>query len=307
MLAVLPTLLAPAEWQARNTVHRQRVERAVVDWQQRRSRALKHPVEDFLFTYYTFSPTRLLQWSPSWAEAVDVSNEQPEDHLHWTKPPFSWQDDQLRLDTRSLPTKTRHLARWISHLCASMLERPPVFRCFGLHEWAMVYRQSAEEIRHQGQPLRLPAEELAAFVESQTLCCTHYDAFRFFTPEAQPRNAHQPTLDSRPDLEQGGCIHANMDLYKWSSKLWPWIGSDLVGQCFELALQARTIDMRASPYDLAHLGYDPIPIETVTGRLSYEAEQRQLAAAARPLREALQKAAEALVQLPEPLAGQKAS
>jgi hypothetical protein len=42
--------------------------------------------------------------------------------------------------------------------------------------------------------------------------------------------------------------------------------------------------MRASPYDLAQYGYEPVRIETVEGRRSYEAEQRELALRAEPLR-----------------------
>jgi hypothetical protein len=54
--------------------------------------------------------------------------------------------------------------------------------------------------------------------------------------------------------------------------------------------------MRASPYDLAHLGYDPIPIETPEGRQTYEQAQRTLAEKALPIRTALAQAAEALAQ-----------
>ncbi|NIP97292.1 MAG: 3-methyladenine DNA glycosylase, partial [Akkermansiaceae bacterium] len=57
----------------------------------------------------------------------------------------------------------------------------------------------------------------------------------------------QPDLWSREANEQPGCIHANMDLYKWTAKALPWAGSDLLWDCFELALRAREVDMRASP------------------------------------------------------------
>ena len=33
--------------------------------------------------------------------------------------------------------------------------RPAHLGCFGLHEWAMVYRQTQEELRHNAWPLRL--------------------------------------------------------------------------------------------------------------------------------------------------------
>lgn len=88
-----------------------------------------------------------------------------------------------------------------------------------------------------------------------------------------------------------------MDLYKWSSKLWPWTGSDLIGQCFELALKGRDLDMRASPYDLSSLGYEPVKIETVEGRAQYEREQRALAANAADLRRSLLEVCSALSQI----------
>jgi hypothetical protein len=52
--------------------------------------------------------------------------------------------------------------------------------------------------------------------------------------------------------------------------------------------------MRASPYDLAHLGYDPIPIETPEGRQTYEQAQRALAEKALPIRQALAQAADSI-------------
>ena len=90
-------------------------------------------------------------------------------------------------------------------------------------------------------------------------------------------NRIQPTLDQRVELEQPGCIHANMDLYKWAFKAIPWVGSDLLRQCFQLAIRAREIDMRASPYELSAYGdFPPIKIETREGRTEYEAFQREI-------------------------------
>jgi hypothetical protein len=155
----------------------------------------------------------------------------------------------------------------------------------------MVYKQSAEQVRHSGYELRMTPEALAAFVQSQTVCCTHHDAFRFYTPEARPLNTAQPSFETRLEMEQAGCLHANMDLYKWAYKLWPWVGSDLVADAFEVAVAGRAMDMRASPYDLASLGFEPIRIETEEGRAEYRAEQRRISDLAEPVREKLQAAA----------------
>ncbi len=284
--------MARSVWQACAQAHQARVAPLADAALARRARGAKHPVEDFLFTYYSFPPGRLKQWLPPLGVAIEITPADLASHPHFQNSPWlRVQAGLAALDAGRLPDKLRVTAAWIAGLCRRILERPPHFRCHGLHEWAMVYQQTPEQVRHQGYRLRLPPEELARLVESQNLCCTHYDAFRFFTAEAAPLNAFRPTLESRPDFEQGACLHANMDLYKWAAKLWPWIGSDLVGRAFELAVEGRVLDMRASPYDLAHLGCDPIRIETAQGRADYEAAQRGLAEKARPLREELALAA----------------
>jgi hypothetical protein len=126
------------------------------------------------------------------------------------------------------------------------------YRCFGLHEWAMVYR--AETVRHGAWPLRLGQAGTNRVVETHRIGCSHFDAYRFFTPAAAPRNGLRPTRESQPMLEQPGCLHASMDLYKWAYKLQPLTPSELVADCFALARDIRMLDMQASPYDLIDLG-----------------------------------------------------
>jgi hypothetical protein len=254
---------------------------------QRRSRSEKHPVHDFLFTYYNFSPAKLRQWIPAVGDELEIDDESLEAHPWLRDRHVQIEAGILRLNLALIDGQARRMAGFVAELSGNILGRAPRLRCFGLHEWAMVYRLTPDQIRHTGYRLRLPPDDLATFVESQSLCCSHYDAFRFFTPEARPLNVLQPTLDSRPDLEQSACLHANMDLYKWSSKLWPWTGSDLIGECFLLALEGRDLDMRASPYDLSTLGCEPVKIETAEGRVQYEREQRELAAKAAGLRQKL--------------------
>jgi hypothetical protein len=165
-----------------------------------------------------------------------------------------------------------------------MQARPASFACFGLHEWAMVYRQPHDQVRHRDYPLRLSAAETALTVEAGGVCCTHFDAFRFFTAAARPLNRYQPVRATTMQLEQRGCLHANMDLYKWAFKLAPFTPSELVADCFAFALDIREIDMRASPYDLRSLGFEPIAVETAEGRAEYERHQRRFATLGEPLR-----------------------
>jgi hypothetical protein len=299
MQSIQDTQLTRHEWHTRRDRHLIRVSAMAEAFVQRRSRGEKHPVHDFLFTYYNFSPAKLKRWLAPLGTSMAVTGEDLLEMPWLQMPPMRCEGNITRLDASAIPENVRGLARWVASLCASITQRPPRFRCYGLHEWAMVYRQPREQVRHQGYELRLAPETMAKFVETQPLCCSHYDAFRFFTPEAKPLNLFQPVLETRLEMEQGACLHANMDLYKWATKLWPWVGADLIGECFSLACEGRDLDMRASPYDLRHLGCEPVCIETPEGREQYEQEQRALAMKAAAVREKLREMAE-LISAPPP-------
>ncbi|WP_311197908.1 hypothetical protein [Ornithinimicrobium sp. INDO-MA30-4] len=52
------------------------------------------------------------------------------------------------------------------------------------------------------------------------------------------------------------------------------VPSDLTLDAFKLARRIREMDMRAAPYDLSSLGYEPVRIETPEGKAEYVAAQR---------------------------------
>jgi hypothetical protein len=246
--------VTPDQWGPRKAAHEARVDAWTVGHRERASRQQPHPVEDFLFTYYSQRPSLLRRWSPGYGVEL-----------------LGWEGEQPWL---TLTDRTRSTATWVVDLLERTMARPRQLGCFGLHEWAMVYR---DERRHETWPLRLGDKGTAAVVEAQPLLCSHHDAFRFFTPAARPLNLLQPRREDQGDLEQGGCLHANMDLYKWSYKLSPHLPSELVGDCFDLARRVRVLDMQASPYDLSELGYEPVAIETAAGRADYQRRQRAFA------------------------------
>jgi hypothetical protein len=78
-----------------------------------------------------------------------------------------------------------------------------------------------------------------------------------------------------------------MDVYKWAYKLIPAVPSELLVDAFVLAKSIRELDMRASPYDLGELGYQPVQIETAAGKAEYVAAQRAFAVQAQKLRRRL--------------------
>jgi hypothetical protein len=280
-------LLPESEWTALAVAHRARAERHTLPARKRRDHGVPHPVEDFLFQYYPYPLVLLENWQPGIGVALEVRLEDDSPALAaFPERYYSRGNGRISLDPERLGAKERQRLRWIADLLEATADRPPNFACHGLHEWAMVYR--GEEVRHgKTTPLRLPQEEIDALVESRAICCSHHDAFRFFAAEARPMNRLQPDLESRIQLEQPGCVHANMDLYKWAAKSMPWIGSELLLDCFELAIELRDLDMRASPYDLTEWGREPVRIETAEGRRIYESEQRRLALSGVPLRERL--------------------
>jgi hypothetical protein len=279
----IATMLPAPEWTARAERHRARAERWTVPARDRRAAGKPHPVEDFLFTYYRFSYAKIEEWHPVAGTALEAITPLP---LHLSKAPYRQKDGHLIADAALLKDKERARLVWIRELLAATRDRAPIYACHGLHEWAMVYRGA--NVRHSTTtPLRLPQTEIDALIESRPIRCSHFDAFRFFHADAQPLNRLQPTLDGRPEFEQPGCIHANMDLYKWAFKAMPWAGSDLLLDCFELAMELRDLDMRASPYDLREYGFEPVCIEAPEGRREYEKQQARLAELAVPLRQRL--------------------
>ncbi len=222
-----------------------------------RSHQQNDPIFDFLFEYYRFSPAKLIRCFKG-SSAASAS---------------------------TFPESRRNGLMWVITLIESIRDRPISIGCDGLHEWAMVYRE--DDVRHPYLPLRLSKDEMEAFVATSTIRCSHFDAFRFFTPEARPLNRIQPHSENRDMLEQGGCLHVNMDLYKWAYTFHPWVSDALITDCFALAYDIRVVDMRASPYDMSPFGLQPITIETPLGQQQYRREQLSFAERAKPLRDRL--------------------
>ncbi|WP_433755086.1 3-methyladenine DNA glycosylase [Nocardia sp. CA-135398] len=272
-------VLAESEWRARAAAHRARLDELVGPYLERRTAGSSHPVIDFLFTYYGHKPAQLRRWHPGFGVALTGAREYDGArgyHQH---------DAAVYTADPAFIRRRRDTIEFIANLLRATASRPAQLSCFGLHEWAMVYK--TDDVRHRQVPLRLGGTGTDAVVESMSLRCTHFDAFRFFTPDAVGRNAEPLTRADQVAREQPGCLHANMDLYKWGFKLTPLLSSDLLLDYFEFACAARELDMRASPYDLTDYGYEPVRIETPTGRAEYVRAQSALAERSTGLRQSL--------------------
>lgn len=272
--------LEPKEWQERITNHRQTISNMIDPYLQRRSHQQKDPVLDFLFEYYAFRPSYLKRWSPGLGTLLAEGTQS------------DWLFDEMESDGADCYLDITHFdddrisaVQWILNVLKQSADRKPSFGCFGMHEWAMVYK--ADQLRHDYLSLRMDKDELAEFVESRPLVCTHFDAFRFFTDEARPQNKFDLDRDHFAEMEQPGCLHTNMDLYKWGFKMYPWISSATIREAFKLALDTRIMDMKASPYDLRERGLDPIKIETEAGREEYMQRQQAIFERSQPIRQQL--------------------
>lgn len=275
------TVLAREEWLALRENHHKIVDQWIAPRLQRRSTQLKHPVDDFLFDYYPFSPNKLRTWHPGAAFELIAKRS---DIQYFSNAQYQFTENRIA----SNPVwrdKNLQLIRSTQSFLEAVAKRPARGGCFGLHEWAMVLDQSTT--RHSEYPLRLSQDEIKSTIDEQGLRCTHFDAFRFFTDTARPLNPLQLAYDDKFKFEQPGCLHANMDLYKYASRLVPLTGSLFLRDCFVLARDIRTVDMQVAPYDLSSLGVQPIRVEDEEGRQEFTKKQQEFSARAHELRQQL--------------------
>jgi hypothetical protein len=276
----LTTVLPSVSWIPLARAHAERADEMTAGHRARKANGEKHAIEDFLYDYYGTRPAQLRRWHPGVGTGLASAPTGLAEHAGW-KWYKAHPDGVVTLDIEAYMHARGESVRYIHGLLTATASRPAFSGCFGLHEWAMVYRQP--EHRHS-LPLRLGQAETDKVVEEHPIRCTHFDAFRFFTPEAVGLNRLQPTRATQVDLDQPGCLHAAMDCHKWASKLGPAVPGALALDCFALAADIRLLDMQASPYDLTSYGEEPVKIETAEGKAEYVARQREFARRASALR-----------------------
>ena len=108
---------------------------------------------DFLFRYYSLRPRQLRVWHPGFGvvlggpdgAAAGATSDRTGYGPHRAGVTVTDEHLRARVDT----------VRFIAELLRATASRSPRLNCFGLHEWAMVYRAPA--VRHERVPLRLGA------------------------------------------------------------------------------------------------------------------------------------------------------
>lgn len=238
-----------------------------------------------MFDYYRLRPGQLLEWHPGVGVLLADADEFAE--RRWYRRHQAGGRTLVGVDVEAITAARATTLDFTQRLLQATAAQAAKFGCFGMHEWAMVYGRQPDDVRHAGLPLRFAPARIMQIVDETGLRCSHFDAFRFFTDEAAPHNERHLTRDTQVDHDQGGCLHVNMDLYKFAGKLMPLTPSDLLLDCYELARDIRELDMRASAYDLTGWGHEPVAVETPAGKATYVAMQRQFAGRAQVLRERL--------------------
>uniref|UniRef100_A0A6V2QB80 Uncharacterized protein n=1 Tax=Ditylum brightwellii TaxID=49249 RepID=A0A6V2QB80_9STRA len=209
--------------------------------------------------------------------------------LHFTQQP------QQNNNTRTTSTNSASSSyRWYQSILSNTIQSTPILHCYGLHEWAMQYQPpnappppSAKYQSHL--PLRVSQQTINTLVERKGISCTHVDALRYFAPAAKPLNQYGGNLDraDQLNLEQKGCVHATMDLFKISLRLQPFVDASLIGDALEVALLARRLDVEASPYDATAYGLGVVYVETNEGRAEYKRRQVEVMEKAEVVRKKL--------------------
>ncbi|TYB38097.1 3-methyladenine DNA glycosylase [Micromonospora sp. AP08] len=290
------TSIPATSWLPLLEAHEKRADSLTAGHRARKATRERHAIDDFLYDYYGTRPSVLRRWHPGVGISLEPGPNGPAPHRQWR-----WYatdaDGVVSFDVTTFLADRAESVRFIHRLLSAIASRSAFTGCFGLHEWAMVYRQ--REHRHP-LPLRLGQEGTDAVVESHQIRCTHFDAFRFFTPDALSLNRLQPTRESQVELDQPGCLHASMDCHKWATKLGPAVPGDLALDCFELARDIRLLDMQASPYDFSSYGEPAVAIETPEGKAEYVARQREFSQRAGRLRALLIDVCVALLEGAEP-------
>ena len=102
-IAASPTILAEADWRTRQSAHESRVRIWTDPHQARAARGGKHPVHDFLFTYYAFRAAWLRRWHPG--PDVALAGDDAREFLRW--PEYRAAPEGVMVDCATLPAHRR--------------------------------------------------------------------------------------------------------------------------------------------------------------------------------------------------------
>ena len=172
---------------------------------------------------------------------------------------------------------------FIADLLQSTAGRPARFNCFGLHEWAMVYRSARRAPRSGSVAARAGGHRRRGRIDAVALQPLRRLPVLHRAGGAPQRGTAEPRVAGR---QRTAGVRARRD-----GHLQVGVQAGPAGRLRTASPTAsnspptaRELDMRASPYDLTGYGFAPIAVETPTGRAEYVRGQQDVADRAAPLR-----------------------
>lgn len=176
----------------------------------------QHLIYNFIFQYYfSLNPKCLTHFSPGLnVELEDVDSDTATRCLAGVPSAYLPDRSAYLIDRDALPfpsSKVKTMSS-VMQLLKAVDSRRPSLRCYGLHEWAMLYRSHITEANNestvtklskfQSLPLRVTAADIQRVLipdpaVGPILRCTHYDAIRFFTEDAKGLNRITDPVPSR--------------------------------------------------------------------------------------------------------------
>src|SRR3954451_22136516 len=121
-----------AAWQACAAAHAARVDAFVAPHLERREARVRHPVHEFLFTYYSQRPAQLRRWHPGFGVALVGA----QDYAGLKGYQASSGTGTVAVPPAYVGSQ-RPLLEALRALLTATAGRPASFGCFGMHEWAM--------------------------------------------------------------------------------------------------------------------------------------------------------------------------
>lgn len=259
----------------------------------------QNPIYNFLSDYYGFKGSkgvkRLLRWSPGSCilEGVQESDFATVLPLRGLS---SYETGIAIYDPLALQTINPAPFLWYRNVLSKTLHAEPILHCYGLHEFAMQYGDAVHH--YQSLTLRVEQDVIKSTVERKGVHCTHVDALQYFTKDALPLNVHEQYKRSdQLRWEQPACVHSQMDLIQYGMRLQPFVDARLIRDIIAVVLEARKLDVAASPYDATPYGLSPVPVETKEGRKLYRKRQTEIMRQAQPLRKDLLEAYESFISV----------
>jgi hypothetical protein len=120
-----------------------RVEAFVAPHVKRAHAGEPHPVWDFLFSYYSLRPRQLRCWHPGYG--VLLAGGEASRRYRGRR---GYTVDSCGVTVCETYLRSRlDTISFIARLLRDTTRRPAQLNCFGLHEWAMVYRSGADRLR----------------------------------------------------------------------------------------------------------------------------------------------------------------